>query len=46
MMSTVPCAAHTKRPSFSTSMRTTAVRRVIETMRAVAASTPVVTGAR
>ena len=28
MMSTVPCAAHTKRPSFSTSMRTTAVRRV------------------
>ena len=32
--STVPCAAHTSRPSFSTSMRTTAVRLVSEMIRA------------
>ena len=44
--STVPCAAHTRRPSFSTSMRTTAVRLVSEMISARASRTPVVTAAR
>ena len=44
--STVPCAAHTRRPSFSTSMRTTAVRFVSEMIWARASRTPVVTAAR
>ena len=44
--STVPCAALTSRSPFSTSIRTTPVRFVSDTMRAVAVRTPVVTGAR
>ena len=35
MTSTVPCVAQTRRPSFSTSMRTTAVFVVNEMTRAV-----------
>jgi hypothetical protein len=44
--STVPWAAQTVRPSFSTSMRTTAVRLVSEMIRARASSAPTVTAAR
>jgi hypothetical protein len=43
---TVPWARHTGRSSFVTSMRTTAVLLVIDTMRASAVSVPVLTGAR
>src|SRR5205085_241802 len=43
---TVPWARHTCRPSLSTSMRTTAVRFVRETICAAADNEPAVTGAR
>lgn len=45
MIKTVPCAAQTSRSSLSTSMRTTAVRELSDTISAVAANVPVVTGA-